>query len=87
MSNGKNTKSSQGVTLSMRTLAIGLAVVVVLVAGGVILGMNWNRWFAPEPQQGQSFNPEIDPNAGAWNGDALPDKTEDKPAVGNKIPG
>lgn len=87
MSNGKNTKSSQGVTLSMRALAIGLAVVVVLVAGGVILGMNWNRWFAPEPQQGQSFNPEIDPNAGAWNGDALPDKTEDTPAVGIKIPG
>lgn len=87
MSNGKNKKSCQSVTLSMRTLVIGLAMVVVLVAGGVTLGLNWNRWFAPESQQGQSFTPEIDSNAGAWNGDALPDKTEDTPTVGIKIPG
>lgn len=87
MSNGKYKKSSQGVTLSVRTVVIALAAMVALVAGGVTLGLNWNRWFSPEPQQGQSFNPMIDPNAGAWNGNALPDKTEDKPAVGIKIPG
>lgn len=87
MSNGKYKKNSQGVTLSRRTLIIGLVVVLLLVAGGVTLGFNWNRWFAPASQQGQSFNPDIDPNAGAWNGSVLPDKTEDTPAVGIKIPG
>ena len=87
MSNPRHKKSSPGVTLSRQTLIIALAVVVVLVAGGVTLGFNWNRWFGPEPQQEQSFTPDIDPNAGAWDGSALPDKTEDKPAVGIKIPG
>ena len=88
MSNRKQKKSSQGVTLSIRTLVISLATVVVLVAGGVTLGLNWNRWFGPKPAtEGTSFNPEIDANAQAWNGDALPDRTEDTPAVGIKIPG
>ena len=86
MSNGKNTKNSQGVTLSMRTLAISLAVVVVLVAGGVTLGLNWNRWFGPQSQQGQIFNPEIDADAQIWDGNALPDRTEEE-TVGIKIPG
>lgn len=86
MSNGKNTKTSQGVTLSVRTLVIGLAVVVALVAGGVTLGLNWNRWFGPEPQQGQTFHPDIDPSAGDWKGSTLPDKSGGE-AVGIKIPG
>ena len=46
MSNGKNKKISQSVTISLRTLVILLAAVVVLVAGGATLGLNWNRWFA-----------------------------------------
>lgn len=86
MSNGKNKKKSKGVTLSTRTLIIALAVVVVLVAGGVTLGLNWNRWFGPESQKKQVFNPEIDANAQTWDGNALPDKTDEE-AVGIKIPG
>ena len=86
MSNGKNTKTSQGVTLSVRTLVIGLAVVVALVAGGVTLGLNWNRWFEPESQPGNTFHPDIDPNAGDWKGSTLPDKSGGE-AVGIKIPG
>lgn len=86
MSNGKNTKSSRGVTLSVRTLVILLLAAAVLVAGGVTLGLNWNRWFGPEPQQGQSFHPDIDPNAGDWKGSTLPDKSGGE-AVGIKIPG
>ena len=88
MSKPRHKKSSPGVTLSRQTLIIALAVVVVLVAGGVTLGFNWNRWFGQESAaEGTAFNPDIDPNAGAWDGSALPDKTEDKPAVGIKIPG
>lgn len=86
MSNEKNNKSSQGVTISKRALAIGLIVVLLLVAGGVTLGLNWNRWFAPTPQQELTFNPDIDPNAGDWKGNELPDKTGGE-AVGIKIPG
>ncbi|MGN0546088.1 MAG: hypothetical protein ACI4I3_02055 [Acutalibacteraceae bacterium] len=86
MSNEKSNKSSQGVTISKRALAIGLIVVLLLVAGGVTLGLNWNRWFAPTPQQEQTFNPDIDPNAGDWKGNELPDKTGGD-AVGIKIPG
>lgn len=87
MSNGKFERNSQGVTLSKRMLVILLAVVLLLVAGGVTLGLNWNRWFGPEPvAEGTAFNPEIDPNAGDWKGDELPDKTEGE-AVGIKIPG
>ena len=87
MSNGKYERKGQSVTISMRTLVIALASVAVLVAGGITLGLNWNRWFAPGSQPGNSFTPDIDPNAGAWNGNTLPDKTEDTPAVGIKIPG
>lgn len=86
MSNGKNEKNNQGVTLSTRTLIILSLVVLLLVAGGVTLGLNWNRWFGPTPQQEQTFTPDIDPNAGDWKGDELPDKTGGE-AVGIKIPG
>lgn len=75
-----------GVTLSGRTLVIALAAAALLVAGGVVLGLNWNRWFAPAAGQGQTFSPDIDPNAGDWQGDALPDKSSGE-AVGIKIPG
>lgn len=88
MSKGKYTKSSQGVTLSTRALVIALAVVLLLVAGGVTIGLNWNRWFGSKaPAETGGFRPELDPNAKAWTGEALPDKSEKKEAVGIKIPG
>lgn len=86
MKKRKHRKKSQGVTLSGRTTIIAIAVSVVLVAGGVILGLNWNRWFGPGSQKEQTFTPDIDPNAGDWNGDEMPDKTGEE-AVGIKIPG
>ena len=86
MSNEKHEKNSQGVTISRRTLIIALAVVLLLVAGGVILGLNWSRWFGPAPQQEQTFTPDIDPNAGDWKDGELPDKNGGE-AVGIKIPG
>lgn len=88
MSKGKYNKHNQGVTLSLGTLAIGLAVVVVLVVGGIVLGMNWNRWFGGEaPTETAAFRPELDPNAKVWTGETLPDKSEKKEAVGIQIPG
>ena len=54
MSKGKYTKSSQGVTLSTRALVIALAVVLLLVAGGVTIGLNWNRWFGSKAPVGSA---------------------------------
>ncbi|MGN1250861.1 MAG: hypothetical protein ACI4XW_12375 [Candidatus Spyradocola sp.] len=89
-----NQRNPQGVTLSRGAMAIALAIVVVLVTGGVVLGMNWSRWFGgDEPETvviGQKdaapFTPDIDPNAGDWTGETLPDKSGEE-AVGIKIPG
>lgn len=84
MSNGKNEKNNQGVTLSTRTLIILSLVVLLLVAGGVILGLNWNHWFGDKPAVTQN-EPDIDPNAGDWNGEQLEDKGG--ASEGIKIPG
>ena len=87
MSKDIQKKNSQGVTLSKRTLIVLLIVVLLLVAGGITLGLNWNRWFGPDtPASTGAFEPEIDPNASAWNGGELPDKSEGE-SVGIKIPG
>lgn len=86
MSNKKNDKNRQGVTLSKGTLIILLAVVILLVTGGIVLGMNWNRWFGPDTAETAQFSPDIDPDAGDWSGSELPEKNEEE-AVGIKIPG
>lgn len=80
-------KNKQGVTLSRRTLVILLAAVLLLVAGGVALGLNWHNWFGPdEPAAANSFTPDLDSGAKDWTGEQLPDKTGGE-AVGIKIPG
>lgn len=87
MSNGKFEARNQSTAFSIRILAIGLAA-VMLVAGGVALGLNWNRWFGSEaPVEASAFRPELDPNAKVWSGETLPDKSEKKEAVGIRIPG
>lgn len=78
----------KGITLTPKKLAVIAVVVVLLIAGGVTVGLNWNNWFgdkAPTSEQG-GFTPDIDDNAGAWNGETPEDKTPDaKPGI--KIPG
>ena len=58
-------------------LALAAALAAVFVLSGK---QNSN----PTPP---SWSADIDSNAGQWNGHQLPDKTEDAPAVGIKIPG
>lgn len=89
MSNGKYEKNSQSVTLSRKTLIILLIIILLLIAGGITLGFNWNNWFGNQPTDAPTASqgePDIDPNAGDWKGDELPDKTGGE-AVGIKIPG
>ena len=84
-------KNDSQIVISKKTLIIVLIVLLLLIAGAVTVALNWNAWFddsAPTgPSSFQNGNLDIDENAGDWNGQALPDKTEDAPAVGIKIPG
>ncbi len=90
MKDRKEKNNSQGVTLSRKTLIAAVAVVLLLIAGGVAVGINWNRWFgseAPKTEaQNEVFQPDLDPNAESWIGEKIPDKSGEE-AVGIKIPG
>ena len=83
-------KNDSQIVISKKTLIISLIVLLLLVVGAVTVALNWNNWFgsAPAgPSSSQTGNLDIDENAGDWNGEQLPDKTDDAPAVGIKIPG
>lgn len=84
-------KNDAQIVISKKTLIIALIVLLLLIAGAVTLALGWNTWFGSGAPQGSVVTPtgelEIDENAGDWNGQTLPDKTDDAPAVGIKIPG
>ena len=84
-------KNDSQIVISKKTLIIALIVLLLLIVSAVTVAANWNTWFGNAPAAGpsafQNGNLEIDENAGDWNGQALPDKTDDAPAVGIKIPG
>ena len=84
-------KTNSQIVIEQKTLVKILVVAVLVVAAIIVLVLNWNNWFGEQtpaaPATTQNGNLDIDPNAGQWNGQTLPDKTEDAPAVGIKIPG
>ena len=84
-------KKDSQIMISKKTLIISLIVLLLLIVGVVTLALNWNNWFGDAqptgPSSSQNGNLDIDENAGDWNGQTLPDKTDDAPAVGIKIPG
>ena len=84
-------KNDSQIVISKKTLIIALVVLLLLIVGAVTVALNWNTWFGGAAPTGssssQNGNLDIDKNAGDWNGQTLPDKTEDAPAVGIKIPG
>ena len=82
----------QGITLTKRQLIVGAAVIVLLVAGGIILGVNWSKWFGGKDigktrldSSSQSAGIELDENAGQYTGEKP--KDEGGAAEGIKIPG
>lgn len=80
--------NKQGVTISKKSLAIIIIVVLFLIAGGVVLGLNWNNWFGDKPVDTPAVTQnqlDIDPNANDWNGQQLEDKGG--ASEGIKIPG
>lgn len=78
----------KNITISKKTLAVIIILILLLIAGGITLGLNWNNWFGTQPNTSVSdtFNPDIDPGAGDWDGGELPDKSEGQ-STGIKIPG
>ncbi len=72
---------------------------LLLLAGGVVVGTKIVSHSKPNPETSQAeVTPadtdekskpalDIDPNAGNWNGEMPEDRSEDKEAVGIKIPG
>lgn len=79
-------KNSKGITLTPKTMIILIVVAILLVAGGVILGLNWNRWFGDTPVNSDEFTPDIDPDAQNWTGGEL-SAQGDGASEGIQIPG
>ena len=84
-------KNDSQIVISKKTLIIALIVLLLLIAGivaaALALGARSGGTPVTGPSSAQMGNLDIDENAGEWNGQALPDKTDDAPAVGIKIPG
>ena len=82
----------QGITLTKKQLIIGAAVIALLIAGGIILGVNWSKWFGGKDigktsldSSSQSARIELDKNAGQYTGEKP--KDEGGASEGIKIPG
>ena len=77
-------KNDSQIVISKKTLIIVLIVFLLLLVGAVTVAMGWDAWFGDAlptgPSSSQNGKLDIDENAGDWNGQTLPDKTEDKPA-------
>ena len=80
-------KNDAQIVISKKTLIIALIVLLLLIPGAVTLALGWNTWVPQGPVVTPTGELDIDENAGDWNGQTLPDKTDDAPAVGIKIPG
>lgn len=79
------------IVIEKKFLITTLIVTFLLVVGTIIVAVNWDNWFGKDVPltlgTSQNGNLEIDEGAGDWNGQQLPDKTDDAPAAGIKIPG
>ncbi len=79
----KEKNNSQGVTLSRKMLIAAIAVVLLLIAGGVAVGINWNHWFGEETpkteEQKEAFQPDLDPDAENWTGERSRTRAKKKP--------
>ena len=84
-------KNDSKIVIEQRFLVMTLVITILLFIGVVIVALNWHTWFGNDvpttPGTSQNGNLDIDENAGDWNGEQLPDKTDDAPAAGIKIPG
>ena len=82
----------QGITLTKKQLIIGGVIIALLIAGGIILGVNWSKWFGGDkigktslPDSSSHSGIELDENAGQYTGEKP--KDNGGAAEGIKIPG
>ena len=79
------------IVIEKRFLVMTMIIVLLLAIASIVVTLNWRNWFGTDlpanPGTSQNGNLDIDENAGDWNGEKLPDKTDDAPAAGIKIPG
>jgi hypothetical protein len=82
----------KGITLTKKQLIIGGIIIVLLIAGGIILGVNWNKWFKDNDSSSSaaessstSSGIELDEKAGQYTGEKPKDKGGEQ--TGIKIPG
>lgn len=61
-------KQTQSITISKRTLIIIIAIILALIAGTITLAVNWNDWFGDKPAITDTVKPDIDSDAGDWQG-------------------
>ena len=87
-------KNDSNIVISKKTLCVAVILILLLIIGSVTVAFNWDNWFGNAPSVGGDSNnnsgignSDIDPDAGDWNDNLPPDKTDDPPAEGIKIPG
>lgn len=86
-------ENNNGIMIQRKHIVIAAIAILLLIAGGVAVGLNWGKWFGDDSssvsgsvsEQDDRQPIDLDPNAGKYTGE----KPEDKggAAKGIKIPG
>ncbi len=76
--------NNKQITISLQAFVIIILILLLLIAGGVVIGVNYDKWFGGYSDTG-GFKPDIDENAGEYEGQKPTDAGGE--AVGIKIPG
>lgn len=81
----KNTGAS--VVIQKRYVVIAAVIALLLIACGIVIGLNWQSWFGAQddPPTSQTVTPDIDPDAQDWTGQQ-PENAGGE-STGIKIPG
>ena len=81
----KNTGAS--VVIQKRYVVIAAVIALLLIACGIVIGLNWQSWFGAQddPPTSQTVTPDIDPDARDWTGQQ-PENAGGE-SSGIKIPG
>ena len=88
-----NDNQNGGITIKKSHIVIAVLIIILLLAGGIAVGANWNKWFGAEQPAAavteatdkQKPTIELDENAGEYTGEKPTDEGGEQ--VGIKIPG
>ena len=79
-------KKNSQIVIDRKTVNVILIVVILLIISALTFGLGWSSWFGGKQATGKPQF-DIDPNAGEWNGEQLPDASGGDASEGIKIPG